>query len=266
MKYLQSLPLKAYLTLKAIKNLHTFALDFLGLINLPEIIYTTSLGAKFATRRGSSDKGEVVIINGDSEYPKKFFPSGQALTVLDIGAHIGSFSIYFSFVKRGNNFNVYSIEPSRSNYLMLKKNIQLNNLTTQIFPYNIAIGTYNGLGSISCEAAFDALIVNGPKEGLSIEGAFEECVVSTLESFANSVNITEIDLLKIDCEGAEHDIFKNSIEFIKDRIKFIFVEVHNISNNETVDSFRELLRESNFEIQAEILERTFFAKNLNLTS
>jgi len=256
--------LKFFLTFKVIKNIHIFILDYFGLIKSKEVIYKTWNNLKFFTRNGTSDKSEIVIVTGGSEYPEKYFPRGRGLLIIDIGAHIGSFSAYLSRSMEADQPMVYAVEPSKDNFRLLLKNVELNNFK-KIKCFNLAIGDNNGYGYIDLTKDFDAFTIN--ETGDSISGSSknsEKCQIVTLESFCQDEGINAIDLLKMDCEGGEHKIFNQSLKFIKEKVRSIFVEVHCLPGERTVFEFKQFLIENNFSVEAEIYGRTFFATNLNV--
>ena len=57
-----------------------------------------------------------------------------------------------------------------------------------------------------------------------------ECI--TLENIFDENRITNCDLLKLDCEGAEYDILMNTKKEIFEKIKLISLEYHNIINHD----------------------------------
>ena len=64
----------------------------------------------------------------------------EGATMLDIGANVGSFSIYAAVVKKTK---VYSFEPSGSNFFVLNKNVGLNNLHDLVLTFPIALSDEN---------------------------------------------------------------------------------------------------------------------------
>lgn len=256
--------LKIILVFRVIKNLKTFVLDFFGFINDKETIYETRSGLKFFTRTGTSDKSEVVIICGDSEYPKRYFPKENNPVIIDIGSHIGSFSGYIQRMLQGNNPVVYSIEPAPNNFHYLVENMRLNSFETENC-FNVAVGDRNGAGYIDSTKDNDAFTVGG-EERLKTPYADKmiKCEMVTLEKFCDDRHIKTVDLLKIDCEGGEYDIFNHSLEFIKKNVKSVFAEVHYISKEKNIGEFKEFAEKNNFRVEAEILGRTLFLRNLNL--
>src|SRR5215510_2280078 len=58
----------------------------------------------------------------------------------DIGAHIGYHTLLMSL----HCNRVYSFEPERINFQILKNNIELNEFADNINPWNVAIGNHKG--------------------------------------------------------------------------------------------------------------------------
>ncbi len=103
--------------------------------------------------------------------------------VIDGGANIGVFSILASRIAK----KVISVEPSRSNFVMLQHNITLNN-AKNVIPINAALTDKEGL------VGFEG---NGEVGHISDSGT--EIRSTTIDSLA----LNEVSVLKLDIEGAE---------------------------------------------------------------
>jgi len=75
------------------------------------------------------------------------FEGGAVL--LDIGANVGTFSVYAAVVKKAR---VYAFEPSSPNFFLLNRNIQLNNINGLVTPFPIALSDESKIDSFICQA------------------------------------------------------------------------------------------------------------------
>ena len=159
-------------------------------------------GAKFNIRPDSWDENIVRAVVEHNEYN---IDISEGDVVVDIGGHIGSFAIMAGL--KGANVTVY--EPTKENFKMLVSNIKLNNLEDKITAINKAVVGYPRGYKIR---------FNEGNSGSSAENS-NGYDVETI-TFAEVTN-KDIDILKVDCEGAEK-------EFIIDKqnIKNIVGEVH----------------------------------------
>jgi FkbM family methyltransferase len=139
---------------------------------------------------------------------------------VDIGANIGAVSIFVdSFNKnRGfdNKINVYSIEPEPNNLYLLEQNIQ-NNPTENIIVVNNAIWHEEKMVSISNRGGNSSIV--GPEGEEN-----SEVLAITLETLFSRYDLKEIDVMKIDIEGAEFDLILNTPEETLAKIKHLVLE------------------------------------------
>ena len=173
--------------------------------------------AKFITRLDSNDYAIINEIYGLSCYlnhPRLEILEGDV--VMDIGAHIGSFSILAA--KKGAF--VYAYEPDPDNYELLKINIALNRLEHLITPKNYAVADYNGISKLyRCPTNFGGhSLFHNKFRVLEID-------VNVLKFEDEKKPI--IDFLKLDCEGGEYPIILNSN---LDNVRQIVMEYHEYEN------------------------------------
>ena len=228
---------KISLTLKAIRNINIFILDFLKIIRNKDVVYKTRNGVKIIARAGTTDAGEIVIVHADMEYPKRYFPQKEEPVILDIGANIGAFSIYLCKELEAKDPTIYAIEPSGENFYYLKRNVSLNGFSS-IRCFNIAIFDKNGAGYIDTNCDYDAFSVLDEKNKST---DCDEIDIVTLESFCEDNHVGQIDLMKIDIEGGEYRVFNKSINFIKSNIRSIFIELHNLNEVDNINRFKEYI-------------------------
>lgn len=140
--------------------------------------------------------------------------------VIDIGANIGDLSVYFASRKAEK---VLAIEPNKSSYQNLLKNIRANLMDNFIFPFNAVLG---------CGCGF-ANTVNLT----DISGTLFDGVQSTSEPDRESIPVKDINkilsklsgrnvVLKIDCEGCKYDLIRCIEDTNYSKIDQIFLEFH----------------------------------------
>jgi FkbM family methyltransferase len=122
--------------------------------------------------------------------------------IVDIGAHVGVVSM--TLAKR-YGCKVWAYEPNSENFRRLVENVQKNGLGNLIGCYNFAV---TGDGRI-------VKISTNPQNsgGGHIYGDGEEVPSLTLADILEDVG-GHIDLLKIDCEGAEYEILEGAGELL----------------------------------------------------
>lgn len=145
---------------------------------------------------------------------------GLAVTgsnIIDIGANIGDSSIYFALngAKR-----VVAIEPQNKSYRSLISNIELNGLKDVIMPIRAGVSSRHEISVVNSSE-------DNPTGGTSLnkEKGNEALEMINLHYIIENF-LSDVNLLKIDCEGCEYDFFLHaSIEDLKE-FNRIMVEYH----------------------------------------
>lgn len=153
--------------------------------------------------------------------------------VFDIGANIGAFSIYAAKSAR----RIFAFEPESENYAQLQKNIALNR-ATNIEIYKKAIGATHGKALL-----YRATANTGATSLVSKVSRDTEVVdVITLEEAMRIGGVERIDLLKMDIEGAEYQIFETVSDEVLSRIDAIEIETHPVPGKNKKDIAQRLER------------------------
>lgn len=133
------------------------------------------------------------------------FSTGDA--VIDIGAHVGILSCYLA--KKHPSIAIFAFEPNPENYQNLLYNIGQNGVTN-VQPFNKAIsGDGRPLKMIFHEGNTGGTTAQLMNISLPGHSAFD-IPSQTLDSAFDELGIKKCKLLKIDCEGSEHEILQNS--------------------------------------------------------
>lgn len=124
----------------------------------------------------------------------------QGMTVVDIGANTGVFSLLASRLV-GQHGRVIAVEPEPRNYACLVENVTFNALAN-VFPIQCALGAGRGTLSLSLSdetsGQHSAVMPRGDKH--------IEVAMTTLDSLCTEHGIDRLDFLKIDVEGYEPQV------------------------------------------------------------
>lgn len=141
--------------------------------------------------------------------------------VIDIGAHVGLYTEYC----HKTAMQIYSVEPSLENFKRLKERTKkMENVKC----FNLAIGLEDqeerNLYGSSSDGGYSIRLAGG---SVDLCGVVK---VQTLKTFMDENNIEIVDLLKVDCEGAENEIFVQGFmeSGLPQRIKRIVGENHYV--------------------------------------
>lgn len=141
------------------------------------------------------------------------------MTVFDIGANIGEMSLLFSrFV--GTTGKVHAFEASKSTFEKLKIVCGLAMRSQIVLNYN-AVANQEGIMKLHVydedHSGWNSL-ADRPLEkyGIDVKPTHIEEVKSiTIDSYCEQNNIEQIDLLKIDVEGAEYQVLLGSRKMLE---------------------------------------------------
>ncbi|OGW20301.1 MAG: hypothetical protein A2077_02245 [Nitrospirae bacterium GWC2_46_6] len=214
-------------------------------------------------RRGTSDVYLIYDIllkpAGKCEY---WLPiTEKPKIILDVGANIGIAARFFHF--HFPSAQIHLFEPIKSNLEVLKKNIQgIDNCVLHEF----------GLASEDGEIKFAMTSRDGKNQGsfsafsnFSNDFPSEIGHVKAANNTFKENSIDEIDILKIDAEGAEFDILAAMDKNVLAKTKWIVGELHseNLETNEIWRTLDYLSEWFDFEIRKNFSLKNFVFKAKN---
>ena len=151
--------------------------------------------------------------------------------IIDAGANIGLYSIVGSRLT-GKSGKVFSFEPSKKNFSLFLKNIELNEIKN-ITPINMGLGDTVGetlLLTQSSENGDAEKYILKDKNELTIvnpepkkDHFSESILLDTLDHFQLKNNIKKVDFLKIDVEGFEYYVLKGGENLLKNNPEIIIL-------------------------------------------
>lgn len=171
----------------------------------------------------------------DQFYQRFGFAIGDGWTIVDIGGGIGDFTIFAAANHPTNQ--VFAFEPTPSSYALLQENLRLNKITNvKAFPE--AIWSYTGRLTMDISIGLpgqytshqSGVTAPSPEMPAAEEKLADavEVACTTLEDIFTRLDLARIDLLKIDCEGAEYEILFKTPAEILERIDRVVMEYHDL--------------------------------------
>lgn len=177
-------------------------------------------------------------------------------TIIDVGANVGIYAILIAKVYP--NSRVHALEPCKDTYKKMLKNIKLNNITN-IKAHNF--GLFNQTKTSELFKSSKNSLISSifedkvPEKGLDVE---EIQLISAYE-FVQEHSIKSIDIIKLDCEGAEYHILRD-LE-INDKIKDI--RYITIDIDERREQVEELLERNNISLSESKISYLIDGENIN---
>ena len=196
----------------------------------------------------------------DSYTREKGFDIKENDLVIDVGGHVGYFTIYAA--KKAKNGKIITFEPSKESFNVLKNNLKINNIQNVIIE-NVGVGAKSGTAILNVDTTNS---IGNSIFYSSKNSEKEDIRITTIPEIVKKYKIKSIDLLKLDCEGAEFEIILNLPSTILNTIKKISVEVHKIENFDIVD-IEKFLVKNNFSVRRKYFLHEnwpiLYAKNQN---
>jgi len=146
----------------------------------------------------------------------------KGMTFLDVGANKGDFSLFTGKIV-GSSGKVIAFEPEPGNCGWIRKSIQINQLSNIIL-MEIALSNEDGekelyLGKKSGWHTLVKGVKNRSEGKINIR-------TQKLDSLFDSLNLSCVDAMKIDVEGAEYEVILGGENLIQKFRPTIFMDLH----------------------------------------
>ncbi|MBA7654378.1 hypothetical protein ES703_62256 [subsurface metagenome] len=204
-------------------------------------------GIRYKIHPRNTDMGLIQEIHSENIYQIRRGDISRNGVVIDIGAHIGIFSVYAATQAEG--VTVYSYEPDPDNHQLLLKNIEINRLESRVRPFNVAVSdtaTPRTLIRSADSLSAHSFFANKFPEGEVKDSVEVSC--TTLADVFQKYAIEKCDVLKLDCEGEEYNILLNTPDGVLCKIAKIVAEYHDGLTEYTHRDLADFLSKRNFKV------------------
>ncbi|HWR65553.1 MAG TPA: FkbM family methyltransferase [Bellilinea sp.] len=201
-------------------------------------------GLKFKVR-GKMDVWSLKETLLDRFYERFGFAVQDGWTIVDIGGGIGDYTIFAAHNR--DQARVMVFEPFPESYRLLQDNLTLNQIHNVQLSAQ-AVGSQTGMvqfgGGPADPLSRQTSVMSGVaiREDLAVQSVSLGAVLEQLAS-------GHIDLIKLDCEGAEFDILMNSPATVLEKIDRIVLEYHDGVTSNTHLDLVKYLTEQGFQVE-----------------
>lgn len=171
------------------------------------------------------------------QYTPPGFEIGPDDNVVDVGANIGVFSVLAARSTRGR---VLAVEPFPENVAYLRRNLEANGCADRVDVVPCALAEREGRARLRLAERGVEHRLTAPDEA-ERAGRFLEVETRTLEALARERGLQRIDLLKLDCEGAEGRILASMPEALLASVRRVAMEFHDDASALRHDQLQALL-------------------------
>lgn len=148
----------------------------------------------------------VAFETWDSHVYDRYIPLKTGMTVVDVGASIGVFSLY-AFQKVGPSGKVIAFEPEPISFSALVENVEFVN-ATNIISVNKGLYNESGTAKLNVTPGFvGSGFFNADTNTVDVR-------VERLDKILPDLGITHADFVKIDTEGAAMQILEGAEEIL----------------------------------------------------
>ncbi len=154
--------------------------------------------------------------------------------IVDVGAHIGTFTLHCA--KRASQGLVVAVEPCPSTFRLLKLNIRINGLRN-VVPVKLALSSSEGSFHLFIDSQSTG---NSMIPSLAMRKKMPKSILVkaiTFEHLLKNNSTLFFDLVKIDVEGAELSVLLGCNKALAQCKRFVIASYHSPTEANEIESF-----------------------------
>ena len=145
--------------------------------------------------------------------------------ILDIGSNIGTSVLFFH--EQFPSARIYGFEPHPETFRILQTNV---GSIPSVEVFNYALGATDAKISVMFDGAdFSRFMAKIEDSDWCGPVSSTECQMKHAGGVMKDLGVTNVDLIKIDCEGAEYDVLTALPDGMLRHCKWVVGEMHDVS-------------------------------------
>lgn len=183
------------------------------------------------------------------------------MVVIDIGAHVGYYSL-LAARQVGPTGKVYAFEPEPTNHELLQKNIALNGYHN-IVPFKQAVSNLPGTTNLYLTALDNGRHSTYHQKHQEIGSV--EVETTTVDALLESEGWPNIDLVKVDVEGAEMHVLEGMAQLLQkpDELKLVIEFNPSLLQGAGVDPVQFLGKLASWRLKVHLIDEVDRLSNLD---
>jgi FkbM family methyltransferase len=182
----------------------------------PRRVAVTVSGVRLRVRPGTSDIRTLEQIFVQRQYAVPVSPAPR--TILDAGANLGASALFFA--ARWPDAEIAALEPEPSNFALLQTNTSRTPMIRPVFGALWSLDAPLHITNPGSEKWSFRLAAGHSGAGAEIVPGF------SIPTLLDRLHWNRLDLLKIDIEGAERDVFASNPDWLA-RVDTLMIEIHD---------------------------------------
>ena len=208
----------------------------------PHVLTLRGGGPRFKVR-SAMDTWSVKETFLDRLYERFGFALEPGWNVIDIGAGVGDFTVLAALSHP--TVRVAAFEPAPESFSLLLDNLRLNGVTNAV-AFHEAVWVADGFAVLDTSggepSAYAVRHVPEARCGTRV-------ATVTLETIVGRLRFERVDLVKLDCEGAEYAILPGTPRSVFEKIDRIVLEYHEGLTGHSHRELAELLERMGYRVE-----------------